>query len=150
LTVSELMHDIEAEIVNERANANRHNDRLIGSDPPQRSSVEVIKMYVCHQNQIDIRQMMQLDARQLQPLDHLQPFRPVRIDQDIAIVCLNEKGGVPDPVDAKFARTDFGKTRDCAFTGAYGKKRRDEDFGKKITPMLMNAWFLAYARLSLF
>src|SRR5204863_8799411 len=58
LPVIELMHDIEAEIVNERANANRHDDRLIGSDPPQRSSVEVIKMRMCHQHQIDIRQMM--------------------------------------------------------------------------------------------
>ena len=84
--------------------------------------------------------MMQFDSRLFQPLDHLQPFRPVRIDQNIAIVRLNEKGGVPDPGDAKFARPDFGKTRDCAFTGAFGKKGRDEDFGQKIPPMPVNAW----------
>ena len=83
---------------------------------------------------------MQLDARLFQQLDHLQPFRPVRIDQNIAIVCLNEKGGVADPSNAQFARPDLGKTRDGAFTGAFGKKGRDEDLGQKIPPMPVNAW----------
>ena len=84
--------------------------------------------------------MMQLDSRLLQPFDHLQPFRPVRIDQNIAIVRLNEKGGVPDPGDTKFARPDFGKMRDCAFAGTFGKKRRDENLGQKIPPMPVHAW----------
>src|SRR6266581_5771686 len=150
LPVIELMHDIEAEIVNERADTHRHDNRLIGSDASQRSPVEVIKMRMCHQHQIDIRQMMQLDSRLLQPLDHLQPFRPVRIDQDIAIVCLNEKGGVADPGDAKFARPDFGKTRDCAFAGAFGKQGWDEDLGQKIPPMPVHAWLYGYARRCFF
>ena len=84
--------------------------------------------------------MMQFDSRLLQPLDHLQPFRPVRIDQDIAIVRLNEKGSVPDPGDAKFTRPDFGKTRDSPFAGTFGKKRRNEDLGQKIPPMPVDAW----------
>ena len=83
---------------------------------------------------------MQFDSWLLQPLDHLQPFRPVRVDQDAAIVRLNEEGGVPDPGDAKFARPDFGKTRGCAFAGPFGKKRRDEDLGQKIPPMPVDAW----------
>ena len=89
----------------------------------------MIKMRVCYQYQIDIRLMMQFVSRLLQPLDHLQPFRPVRIDQDIAIVRLNEKGSVPDPGDAKFTRPDFGKTRDRAFARPFGKKGRDKDLG---------------------
>src|SRR5436309_15534121 len=63
LPVIELMHDIEAEIVNERANANRHDDRLIGSDPPQRSSLQVLKMRLGHPHQPYIRQMIQLEPR---------------------------------------------------------------------------------------
>src|SRR5436309_14904513 len=39
LPVIELVHDIEAEIVNERANAHRHDGRMVGSHPPQRSAV---------------------------------------------------------------------------------------------------------------
>jgi len=126
--------------VNERADTHRHDDGLIRSDAPQRSPVEVIKMRMGYQHQIDLRQMMQLDSRLLQPLDHLQPFRPIRIDQDIAIVCLNEKGGVPDPGDAKFIRPDFGKTRDGAFAGAFGKKGGDKDLGQKISPMPVDPW----------
>ena len=129
LPVIELVHNIKAEIVNKAANTHRHDDRLIGSDSSQRSAIEMIKMRMCDQHQIDIRQMMQFDSRLLQPLDHLQPFRPVRIDQDIPIVRLNEKGSVPDPGDAKFTRPDFGKTRDCAFARPFGKKGRDEDLG---------------------
>jgi hypothetical protein len=84
--------------------------------------------------------MMQFDSRLLQPLDHLQPFRPVRIDQDIVIVRLNEKGSVPDPGDAKFTGPDFGKTRDCAFARPFGKEGGDEDLGQKIPPMPGHAW----------
>ena len=84
--------------------------------------------------------MMQFDSRLLQPLDHLQPFRPVRIDQDIAIVSLNEKRGMPNPGNAKLTRPDFGKTRDSPFAGTFGKKRRNEDFGQKIPPMPGHAW----------
>ena len=84
--------------------------------------------------------MMQFDSGLLQPFDHLQPFRPVRIDQDIAIVRLNEKGSVPDPGDAKFSRPDFGKTRGCAFARPSGKKGWNEDLGQKIPPMPVDAW----------
>ena len=90
--------------------------------------------------------MMQFDSRLLQPLDHLQPFRPVWIDQDIAIVCLNEKRGVPDPGDAKFAWPNCGKTRDCAFAGAFSKEGRDEDLGQKVPPMPVDSWLQGYAR----
>jgi len=73
--------------------------------------------------------------------DHLQPFRPVRIDQDIAIVRLNEKGGVPDPGDANFTGPDFGKTRGCAvWPDRLIKKGRNEDLAKKIPPMAIDAW----------
>src|SRR5204863_7151224 len=140
LPVIELVHNIKAEIVNEAANTHRHDDRLIGSDSSERSAIEMIKMRVCYQHQIDIRQMMQFDSRLFQPLDHLQPFRPVRIDQDIAIVGLNEKGGVPDPGDAKFTRPDFGKTRGCTLARPSGKKGRNEDLGQKIPPMPVDAW----------
>src|SRR5712675_844124 len=50
------------EIVHEAANTHRHDDRLIGSDSSQRSAIEMIKMRVRYQHQIDIRQMMQFDS----------------------------------------------------------------------------------------
>src|SRR5258708_38696552 len=42
LPVIQLVHDIKAEIVNEAANTHRHDDRLIGSDSSQRSTIQMI------------------------------------------------------------------------------------------------------------
>src|SRR4051794_21506669 len=80
LPVIELMHDVETEVVNERADAQWHDDRLVGSNASQCSPIQMIKMRMCHQNEIDSRQVTQLDARPLQPFNYLQPFCPVRID----------------------------------------------------------------------
>ena len=132
LPVVQLVHDMESKVVNERADADRDDNGLIRSDSPQGSPVQMIEMGVCYQHQIDFRQMMQFDSRLLQPLDHLQPFRPIRVDQNISIVSLNEKRGMPNPGDAKLTRPDFGKTRYSVFAGTFSKKRRNEDLGQKI------------------
>ena len=57
-------------------------------------------MRVRHQHEVDLRQIVQLDAGMLDPLDDLQPFRPVRIDQDIDPLRLEQKRGMPDPGQA--------------------------------------------------
>ena len=70
----------------------------------------MIEMRVRHENEIDRRQMMNFETRLLEPLDHLQPLRPDRIDQEIDLVRLNQERGVPDPGDADFAFADFRET----------------------------------------
>jgi len=91
LPVIELVHDVEAEIVDQVTYADRHNDRLVGCNPAERTPVKMIEMSVSHQDEIDRRQMMNFEARLLQTLDYLEPLRPVRIDQDIDFVSLNKK-----------------------------------------------------------
>src|SRR6476620_11233488 len=71
----------------------------------------MIEMRVGHEDEIDVRQMMDFEPRLLQTLDHFQPLRPDRVDQQIDLVRLNEKRRVPDPGDADFALADFGKLR---------------------------------------
>ena len=89
LPVIELVHDMETKIVHQISHAHRHNDRLIGRDVPQRPPVEMIEMRVRHQDEINRREMMNLETWLLEPLDHLQPLRPIRIDQDVDLVGLN-------------------------------------------------------------
>ncbi len=91
LPVIEFVHDVEAEIMHQIPDTHRHNDRLIGRHAAQRAPVEMIEMSVSHQNEINRWQMMNFEARLLQTLDHLEPLRPVRIDQDIDLVSLNKK-----------------------------------------------------------
>jgi len=109
LPIVELMHDIEAKVVHQVPYANRHDNRLVCRNPPQSAPVEVIKMRVRHQNEIDRGQMVNFETRLFEPLDHLQPFRPERIDQDIGFVGLNQERRMANPGNADFALRIFGK-----------------------------------------
>ena len=104
------MDDVEAEVVDQIADADRNHDRLIGCDPGQGAPVEMIEVRVGHENEIDRRQVMNFEARLFEPLDDLQPFRPDRIDQDIDFVRLNQERGVSDPGNADFAFANFRET----------------------------------------
>src|SRR4051812_9219968 len=95
LPVIELMDNVEPKIMHQISDTDWHNDRLIGCDLAQGSPVEMVEMRMGHENEIDLRQMMNLESRLFQSLDDLEPFRPVRVDQDIDLGGLNQKGSVP-------------------------------------------------------
>ena len=95
--------------------------------------IEMIEVRVRHEHEIDVRQIDAISKPgMLQALDHLEPLRPVRIDQHIESVRLDEKRGVADPGDAQFRLLDLGKVRQPAFAGALGEERRDEDLVRKL------------------
>src|SRR6266568_3426969 len=75
---------------------------------------------------------MNLKPGPLQSFDHLQPLRPVRIDQDIDLVCLQQKRSVSDPGEANFTSLDFWKLRLKMIAGTPDKKRRNQDAGEEI------------------
>src|SRR5438270_8874472 len=97
------MHDIEAKIVDEIADAYRYHDWLVRCDAAQRSPIKMVEVCMSHEDQIDIRQMMNLKARLFQPLDDFEPACPVWIDEHVVIVRLNKKGRVSDPGDGVFS-----------------------------------------------
>ena len=132
LPVIELVHDIEAKVVHQVADANRHDDRLIGRDPGQSAPVEMIEMRVRHEDEIDRGQVMNFEARLFEPLDHLQPLRPDRIDQDIDLVGLNQERRVPDPGDANLALGNFRELGRRVIAAPLREKRRDQHAGEKI------------------
>ncbi len=132
LPVIKLVHNVETEIVHQVSYAHRHDNGLIGGDASQGTPVEMIEVRVGHQDEVNGRQMMNFEAWLFQSLDHLEPFRPDGVDQDIDFVSLNKKRGVPDPGDANLAFADFRKLRRRVTTGAFDEKRRDQDAGEKI------------------
>src|SRR5437588_12639496 len=75
---------------------------------------------------------MNLKPGPLQSFDHLQPLRPVRIDQDIDLVCLQQKRSVSDPGEANFAFLYSGELRLKMIAGTPDKKRRNQDAGEEI------------------
>ena len=133
LPVIKLMHNVETKIVHQISDAHGHDNRLIRGDAPQGTSVEMIKVRMGYQDEVNRRQMMNLEAWLFQSFDHLKPFRPDWVDQDIDFVSLNEKRGVPDPSDTNLAFADFRKLRRRVMARAFDEKRRDQDTGEKIT-----------------
>jgi hypothetical protein len=77
LPVIEFMHDVEAEVVDQVAHANRHDNRLVRRDARQSAPVEMIEMRVRHKDKIDRGQMVDFETRLFEPLDYLQPLRPI-------------------------------------------------------------------------
>ena len=78
---------------------------------------------------------MNVKPRLLQSFDDAEPHRPDRIDQDIGVVSLNQKGGVTDPGDANLARLHFWEQRTrVSGPGTLGEERWDPNAGEEITP----------------
>src|SRR6184192_1407733 len=90
--------------------------------------------------------MMNFETRLLQSLDHLEPLRPDRINQDINLVRLNQKRSVSNPGDAHFAFPDFRKLRPRMIASALGEKRRNQDAGQKIALVPVGSWTQAHTR----
>ena len=63
LPVMQLVDAVETEIVHQIADFERHDDRLIGRDLAQRAPIEMIEMRVGHEDEIDLRQVEQIEAR---------------------------------------------------------------------------------------
>src|SRR4029077_7037612 len=123
---------IEPEIVDEIADADRDDNRLVRRGLEQGAPVEEIEGGVGHEDEIDRREMMNVEPRLLQTLDHFQPLRPDWIDQEIELVRLDQERGVADPGDADLALADFRELRTSVVAGAFREKRGDEDLGEKI------------------
>ena len=83
------MYDVESEIVHQIPHAHGHDNRLICSHAPQSAPVEMIEVSVSYEYEIYRGQMMNFEAWLLQSLDHLEPFRPDRVDQDVDFVGLH-------------------------------------------------------------
>jgi len=82
---------MKAKVMDQVPDTHRHNNRLIRRNASQRAPIEMIEMGMRNQHKINRRQMMNFEAGLFQSLDHLEPFRPNRIDQDIYLVRLNKK-----------------------------------------------------------
>ena len=88
-----------------------------------------------HQHEVDRREVMDFDSRLAKAFDDLQPLRPVRVDQDAVLGCLDEERGVADPSDAQLALSEFGIDRLRFFAVALREHRGNDDLGEEIALM---------------
>jgi hypothetical protein len=133
LPVSQLMDSIESQIMNEIADMLGHGDGLVAGNGAQRAPVEVIEMRVSNQNEIDGGEIAERDSRMLDPFDHLEPPGPVRVYEHAMLRGLNEEGRMSDPCHAEFSGWKFREGRLEPAPVAFGKKRGNNDLGKKVS-----------------
>ncbi len=119
------MHDIESEVVHKITDTDRNHNRLVRSDLRQRPPIEMIEMGMRNQNDVDRWQMMNLETRLLESLNHFQPFRPDRINQHIRFMRLNQERCVPNPSDADLPFPNLREAGLDMVSRSLGKKRRD-------------------------
>jgi hypothetical protein len=74
------MNAPKTEVVNEVPDFEWYDDRLIGGDAAERSTIKVVKMGVGHEDEIDRGQVVQVQPGMPDALDDLQPLRPVRVN----------------------------------------------------------------------
>src|SRR5581483_133196 len=128
----QLVHAVKAEVVDEIADFKRDDDRLAIRDFAQCAAVEVIEMRVRDEDEIDLRQVVQAEAGMLDTFDDFEPLRPVRIDQDVNALRLDQKRRVADPCNADLVFLELWKERLEMRAEALGEKRGDEDLREEV------------------
>ena len=130
--MAQLVDAIKSKSMNEASDVLRNGDRLIARDRAKCAAVEMIKMGVRDQNQVDGGKIMQRDPGMLDALDDFQPLRPIGINEHTVLGSLNKEGGVPDPRHANFPHWEIGENWLHAVTVTFGEERRDDNFGEKV------------------
>lgn len=131
----QLVDAIESQVMNEIADVLGHGDGLIAGYGAQRAAVEMVEMRVGYKNEIDGREITELDPRMLDALDDLEPLCPVGIYEHAVLGGLDEEGCVSDPRHAELSGREFGEDRLEPVPVASGKERGDNNLGKKISPV---------------
>ena len=80
--MAQLVDAIKSESVDEATDMLGNGDRLVAGDSAKRAAVQMIEMGMSDQNQVDRGKVAKFDSRMLDPLDDLEPFRPIWVDED--------------------------------------------------------------------
>ncbi len=132
LPMAQLMDAVKSESMDKATDMLGDSDRLITRDGTKRATIQMIKMGVSNEDQVDGGKVVKFDSGMFDALDDLQPLRPIRVNENAVLGSLNEEGSMPDPRHADLAHREFGEDRLHAVTVALGEERRDDNFGKKI------------------
>ena len=135
LPMPQLVDSIESQVMDEIAHMLRHGDGLVAGDGAQSAPVQVIEVRMGNKNEIDCREIAEFDSRMLNTLDDFEPLRPVGVNEHTVFGGLNQERGVSDPCHADFSSRKFGEYRLEPVPVTSGKKGRDDDLCKKVSPV---------------
>ena len=93
--------------------------------------MEVIKVGVRQQHEIDRWQVLNLQAGTLDALEQEQPVREVRIHQNVQVRELDQKGSMPDPRDGNLTGFEFWKDGALVFAMAAREQGLPDEFAEE-------------------
>ena len=119
--------------VHEIADSVGYDNGLVGGDAAEAPSVEMIEVGVGDENQINRGEVMVGKSGMAQAADHEEPVGPVRVDQNVPLVALNEEGCMTDPCDADLPLPEFWENggRSVPMATFFGKKGGQKHIGDK-------------------
>jgi len=89
-------------------------------------------MRMRHEYEVNRREVMDFESRPFQSFDDFEPFRPNRIDQDVHLVRLDEKGRVTDPGNADLAFPNLRELRWHVLAGSLQEQRWNQNTRQEI------------------
>lgn len=127
--------------VDEISHARRNDDGLVGGDFAEAAAMEVIKMGMGDEDEIDGGEVVVEKTSVTEAADHEEPVGPVWIDEDIGLRSLQKKRGVANPGEADLAFfklwKDGGST--VTMTAFTGEKSREKHVGNETMGWPTNA-----------
>lgn len=94
--------------------------------------MKMIEMGMSQQNQIDWRQIVQMNSGALQPLQKKKPVREIRIDQRVHPRELDQERGMTNPGQRQFAPFQLGEIRFLGRTRATRPQRLPDHLMEKL------------------
>ena len=115
----------------EVADAPGHDPDFWSGKLTQGGLMEMVEVGVGQQNQINRRQVLDLEAGPLDPFDEEQPVGKVGVNQDVEIRDLHEKRRVTNPGQRHLAIQKIGKTRSAMLPVPFGDESFPDHFMEK-------------------
>lgn len=130
-----LVNLLKTEVMNEVFDSTRNNDGLVCCDLSETRPVQMVEVGVGNEHEIDIGKMIAVKTRIAKSFKDGEPVGPVRVDEDVCLGRLNQKGRMPNPGDADLFAQKFWENRGGYYPGSAsgGKEGGNNNFGNKIT-----------------
>jgi hypothetical protein len=132
IPLAKFMDSVKPKVMDQIADSSWHYNRLSRSYSAQSTPVQMIKVSVSDQYQIDGRQMINPNSRPTNSLHHLEPERPDRVHQDVETSPANQEGSVSDPGETKIFSGQIRKQRPRRSSLATCEKGRNVNLREKI------------------
>jgi hypothetical protein len=115
--------------VHKVTNSSGNDNGLIGGNPAEAASVEMIEMGMSDENEVDGGKVVVGESSVAEAPNDKKPVGPVGIDKNVAMGSLNQKGGVADPGNADLACFKFRKEgRKLLARAPLARKKSREDY----------------------